>query len=310
MSRKIFRNRRNGVPGLVFIVYLSVALAPSVVAQTPGRGVLTGRVVDASGNAVANATVTATGMDSGQVRNATTGTDGFYKFEGLPPDKYRLKFEAAGLKTLEIPSATVEGTETVVPDEKLEAAETITAKPTPAQEDNLPNAPSSSSKAPSLSDLGLSPEQTQGNAREQALLDKRTHMLKIHQRMGLITTIPLIVTVATSLNAGGKNTSSASRDLHAALGGLTGDLYGITAYYAIRAPRVPGTETRGPIRFHKAMAWIHGPGMILTPILGIMAFDQRNRGEKVHGIASAHGPVAIVTAGAFGAALLSVSVKF
>jgi len=41
-----------------------------------------------------------------------------------------------------------------------------------------------------------------------------------------------------------------------------------------------------------------------------MAFDQNNKGEKVHGAASAHGPVAIVTAGAFGAALLSVSVKF
>ena len=135
-------------------------------------------------------------------------------------------------------------------------------------------------------------------------------MLKIHQRLGLITTIPLIVTVATSLNAGGKNTSTASRDLHTALGGLTGDLYFMTAYYAIRAPRVPGTETRGPIRFHKVMAWIHGPGMIATPILGIMAFDQKNKGEKVHGIAVAHGPVAIVTAGAFAAALLSVSVKF
>ena len=32
--------------------------------------------------------------------------------------------------------------------------------------------------------------------------------------------------------------------------------------------------------------------------------------DRVHGIASAHGPVAVVTAGAFGAALLSVSVKF
>jgi hypothetical protein len=180
----------------------------------------------------------------------------------------------------------------------------------PAPQENLPNAPSTSSKAPSLSDLGISPEQTQGSAREQALLDKRTHMLKIHQRMGLITTIPLIATVVTSLGAGGKSTSTASRDLHVALGGVTGDLYAITAYYAIRAPRVPGTETRGPIRFHKAMAWIHGPGMILTPILGAMAFSQKNNGEKVHGIASAHGPVAIVTAGAFGAALVSVSFKF
>jgi hypothetical protein len=182
-------------------------------------------------------------------------------------------------------------------------------KPTTPPGD-LPNAPSSSKTEPSLEDLGFSASQTQADAQRQALLDKRTHMLKVHQRLGLITTIPLIVTVATSLNAGGKNTSSASRDLHTALGGLTGDLYFMTAYYAIRAPRVPGTETRGPIRFHKVMAWIHGPGMIATPILGIMAFDQKNKGEKVHGIAVAHGPVAIVTAGAFAAALLSVSVKF
>jgi hypothetical protein len=120
----------------------------------------------------------------------------------------------------------------------------------------------------------------------------------------------MVASVVTSLNAGGRSEGSASRDLHVALGALTGDLYGITAYYAIRAPRIAGTETRGPIRFHKAMAWIHGPGMILTPILGAMAFSQKNNGEKVHGIAAAHGPVAIVTAGAFGAALLSVSVKF
>jgi hypothetical protein len=84
----------------------------------------------------------------------------------------------------------------------------------------------------------------------------------------------------------------------------------MSAYYAIRAPKIPGTETRGPIRLHKALAWIHGPGMILTPILGAIAFDQRSRGEKVHGIASAHGAVAIVTAAAYGAAILSVSIKF
>src|ERR1700690_760535 len=299
---------RSSVSGLL-VVSLFGMLAPSLIAQTPGKGVLTGRVTDPSGGAVANTSVTATSIDSGQKQTANTGPDGTYKLE-LPAGNYRLTFEAAGFKTLEISSATVSATVPEVLDGKLEKGEQVNGKPTPTQEESLPNAPSSSTTAPSLSDLGLSPEQTQGNAREQALLDKRTHMLKIHQRMGLITTIPLIVTVATSLNAGGKNTSSASRDLHAALGGLTGDLYGITAYYAIRAPRVPGTKKRGPIKFHEAMAWIHGPGMILTPILGIMAFDEKNKGEKVHGIASAHGPVAIVTAGAFGAALLSVSVKF
>jgi hypothetical protein len=305
MLRNRFGNRL-GALLCVLAICLFLQLVPSLIAQTAGMGVLTGRVVDSSGNPVANATVTVTSVDNGPPRSATTGTDGSYSFNDLLLGNYRMKLEATGFQTLEIPSATVDGSKPSVVDETLQASAPTTIKPTP---NNLPNAPSSST-APSLSDLGLTPEQTQGNPREQALLDKRTHMLKIHQRMGLITTIPLIATVVTSLNAGGKNTSTASRDLHTALGGLTGDLYGITAYYAIRAPRVPGTKKRGPIKFHEAMAWIHGPGMILTPILGIMAFDQKNNGEKVHGIASAHGPVAIVTAGAFGAALLSVSMKF
>ena len=302
MLTNVFLHRRSRAP--VMVVFCLV-FTSGLIAQS-GAGQLSGRVTDSSGNAVANVTVTATSVDTGQARTAATGTDGSYKFDQLPSGNYQVKFEAAGFNTVEIPSTTVSGTASAVVDQKLEAAAN---KSTPPQE-NLPNAPSSSTTAPTLSDLGLTPEQTQGNSREQALLDKRTHMLKIHQRMGLITTIPLIATVATSLNAGGKSTSTSSRYLHAALGGVTGDLYFITAYYAIFAPRVPGTETRGPIRFHKAMAWIHGPGMILTPILGILAFDQKSKGEKVHGIASAHAPVAIVTAGAFGAALLSVSVKF
>ena len=308
MLRNRFGNRPGAIPcGLA--IWLLLQLVPSLIAQTAGMGVLTGRVVDSSGNPVANATVTVTNVDNGQARSATTGTDGSYRFDELPLGNYRMMLEAAGFQTLEIPSATVDGTKPSVMDEKLQSSAPTTTKSTLEQQDNLPNAPSSST-APSLSDLGLTPEQIQGNPREQALLDKRTHMLKIHQRMGLITTIPLIATVIFGPGAGGKSEGTATRDLHVALGALTGDLYGITAYYAIRAPRIPGTKKRGPIKFHEAMAWIHGPGMIATPILGIMAFDQKNKGEKVHGAASAHGPVAIVTAGAFGAALLSVSVKF
>ena len=50
--------------------------------------------------------------------------------------------------------------------------------------------------------------------------------------------------------------------------------------------------------------------MILTPILGAMAYSQENKGEKVHGIAKAHGAVADVTYVAFGLAVVSVSIKF
>ena len=110
--------------------------------------------------------------------------------------------------------------------------------------------------------------------------------------------------------AGGRSTSSTTRDLHATLGSAAAGLYFTTAYFSIFAPKVPGTDARGPIRLHRALAWIHGPGMVLTPVLGALAFEQKSRGERVHGIASAHGAVAIVTAGAYGRAIASVSFRF
>jgi hypothetical protein len=291
----------------LFVIYVLFASLPSAMAQT-GTGVLTGKVTDASGGVVASATVTATSVDTGQTRTATTAVDGTYKFDQLPPGNHRVRFEAAGFKSMEIPSETVNRTETAVLDGKLEADAQNSGKT--EQQENLPNAPSSNTTGPTLEDLGISPTQAQGSAQDQARLDKRTHMLKVHQRLGLITLAPLVATFITSANAGGKKESTADRATHLVLGAVSGDLYFMTAYYALRAPRIPGTEARGPIRLHKAMAWIHVPGMVLTPILGAIAYDQKNKGEKVHGIASAHGPVAIVTGAAFGVAVMSVSLKF
>src|SRR5579872_1811545 len=178
------------------------------------------------------------------------------------------------------------------------------------EKQNQAKPPSSNPQAPSLPDLGFPPDQTQGSAAAQARLDRRSHMLRTHQQLGLLTTIPLLVTVITSGGAGGRHPSATGRDLHGALGLVTVGMYVTTASYAIRAPRVPGTTTRGPIRLHKTLAWIHGPGMILTSILGVMAYDQLSNGEKVHGIAKAHGAVGWVTSAAYGAAILSVSIKF
>jgi hypothetical protein len=168
---------------------------------------------------------------------------------------------------------------------------------------------------PSLGDLGFTPEQTQPNAQLQALLDKRTRMLKIHQKLGLITAIPMAAALITGpmAKAKGRNgqtirvPTQANLDLHAALGSATAALYFTTAYFAIFAPKVPGVKSRGAIRLHRALAFIHGPGMIAAPILGAMAFKQEQAGEKVHGIASAHGAVAWTTALAYGAAIVSVS---
>lgn len=294
--------------GVVLICVLTAVPLPAQDAQST----LSGTITDSSGKGIPNARVSVKNLYTGQSTDTQTDSGGLYTVPNLASGEYEVSASAEGVGTvvakLTLTSAgqqTLSLTLTPAPTQPAPAAPPQSA---PAQD--LPNAPSAAKTEPSLEDLGFSKTETQSNAAQQALLDKRTHMLKMHQRFGLITTIPLLATLITSVNAGGKSTSTTDRNVHLVLGAVTGDLYGITAYYAIRAPRIAGTETRGPIRLHKALAWIHGPGMILTPILGAMAYSQKSNGEKVHGIAAAHGPVAIVTAGAFGAALLSVSLKF
>jgi hypothetical protein len=167
-----------------------------------------------------------------------------------------------------------------------------------------------SPEAPSLADLGLTAQQTNGDDKQQALLDKRTQMLKIHQRLGLITVIPVAAACISSVGAPpehGNYGNTTSRDVHVALGGVAIGMYAATAIYAIRAPRVSNEPARGGIKLHKYLIYLHAPGMVLTPILGAMAFNQINSGQKVHGIASAHGAVAVVTAASYGAAIIAVS---
>jgi Carboxypeptidase regulatory-like domain len=286
---------------LFFGVVLLFVLTANPIRAQDSQATLSGTVTDSSGKALSNAKVAVKNSSTGQATETQTDAAGQYSVPNLPSGAYEVSASADGVGVGIAKVALAPGGQTL----NL-TVRSVSAAPA----ESLPNAPSPSQTEPSLEDLGFSKTETQSNAAQQARLDRRTHMLKMHQRFGLITTVPLLATLITSVNAGGKSSSNTDRNVHLVLGAVTGDLYGITAYYAIRAPRIAGTETKGPIKLHKALAWVHGPGMILTPILGAMAYSQKSNGEKVHGIASAHGPVAIVTAGAFGAALLSVSLKF
>lgn len=251
-------------------------------AQASGT-TLSGTITDPSGKPVPNAKVSVKNTTTEESAAAQTDASGRYSVPNLAPGDYEVSVSADGYSTNTTKVKLAGAPQTL----DLKLGGTL-----------------------SLGDLGFSPSQTQGSAQDQARLDKRSHMLKVHQRLGLIDAAPLAATVILGVGAGGKSTSTSDRWAHLALGAATGDLYFLSAYYAIRAPKIPGTPTRGQIRWHKALAWIHGPGMIATPILGAIAFDQKSKGEKVHGIARAHGPVAIVTAAAYGAAILSVSLKF
>jgi hypothetical protein len=265
------------------VLFIAMLFLSFPVRAQVSSAILSGTITSQSGTGIANAIVTIKNTATGQSTAVKTDSTGFFSATNLAAGTYEVSASADGFT---VQSAQV----------------TIAAGAT--QKLNLSLTP-----ALSLSSLGFGPSQTQGSAKEQARLNKRSHMLQIHQRLGLITLIPMVAALASGGFAGGRSTSSTDRDLHVALGSTTAGLYFATAYYAIFAPKIPGTKTEGPIKWHKALAWIHGPGMILTPILGAMAFDQKSKGERVHGIAQAHGAVAIVTAAAYGAAILSVSIN-
>ncbi len=263
---------------IVFFCLLNAAL---LWAQTAGSAV-SGAITDSAGMAIANAKISLQSALTGQSKQTESDSSGRYQFTGLAAGDYELTVSASGFSGAKQKVTLTAG-----------ASQTLNLKLTAGL---------------SLESLGFPASQTQGSAQQQALLDKRSHMLKVHQKLGLITAVPMVAAIISG--AGGRSTSTTERDLHVALGSLTTGLYFTSASFAILAPKPPGTPTRGPIRLHKALALIHGPGMVLTPILGAMAFSQKSQGQRVHGIASAHGAVAVVTAAAYGAAILSVSIKF
>jgi Carboxypeptidase regulatory-like domain len=286
---------------------LLLLLPPFLQAQL--ATVFFGTVTDAAGKPVSYAKVSAKNTQVGEPVEATTDSAGNYTLPALTPGPCTVSISAAGFARKES-QVTCAGSGQQKFDVTLAAATDSQA---------VPNAPTPASRTPqqepSLSDLGFTPQQAQADPKLQAELNKHTEMLKIHQRLGLITLAPMAATLITGpmAKAKGRNgqtitePSNANLDFHAALGGTTAALYFTTASFAIFAPKVQHTPKHGAIRVHEALAFIHGPGMILTPILGAMAYQQEQDGEKVHGIASAHGPVAIATVCAYGASIIAVS---
>lgn len=224
------------------VVALALFLFISYTSYAQAAGTISGTVTGPSGQAVPNAKISIKDVATGQSTEVQSDAAGAYNAPNLAPGKYELSVSAEGFSS---------------------TTQSLTVATGAMQTVNV-----ALSSGLSLQGLGFPESQTQGNAQEQARLDKRTRMLKTHQKLGLITAAPMLASVISGGFAGGRTTSSTNRDLHVGLGSLTAGLYFTTAYFAIAAPKIKGTKTRGPIRLHKALAWIHGPGMVLTPHSG------------------------------------------
>src|SRR5215470_16353897 len=93
------RGTRSYCSTILFVLGFFLATT-NAVAQSD-RGTIAGTVLDSSGGAVVNATVTATHTETGAVNTATTGPTGGFRLYDLRLGTYKVTAAAAGFKTEE-----------------------------------------------------------------------------------------------------------------------------------------------------------------------------------------------------------------
>lgn len=149
-----------------------------------------------------------------------------------------------------------------------------------------------------LKSLGFSEKELESDPEAQRLLEKRSSMLQTHQYLGFATWALMTATLLTP---------EANLELHKYLGLSTTALYGVTAYYSLFAPKPENHEASGKTAWHKSLAWVHGVGMVLTPILGLIRYDQVEHGKPSSTLGKLHSVTAVTTYLAFSAALVVVT---
>jgi Carboxypeptidase regulatory-like domain len=124
------------------LLTLVLALAPAAFAQTD-RGSITGTVSDPTGAVVPNAKVTATSLDTGEVREVTSGDEGSYTLAQLAAGRWRVNVEAQGFKSVTVEDFKVAVQVTHTLDIKLEIGAvadvvTVTSEETAAIQTDSP----------------------------------------------------------------------------------------------------------------------------------------------------------------------------
>lgn len=147
----------------------------------------------------------------------------------------------------------------------------------------------------------------------------REKKLKGHKHLGAMTLGLAAASIITAVIAknnvnddraarGGRMDSSDADNfnLHVMTAGLTLASYFTTAYFSISAPKADTMADSDSVKWHKRLAFVHMPAMIIGPLLGLKALNDYKRGRNPRGIAKLHRPVMILGAAALAGAAIVV----
>ncbi|HEY4010667.1 MAG TPA: carboxypeptidase-like regulatory domain-containing protein, partial [Acidobacteriaceae bacterium] len=113
-----------GRPFIAFCFILFTAFAAIGVASAQQTlGTLNGTVLDISGAAVPNATVTVTDPDIGVTRTTTASKSGFYQVFNLPPGTYKISATHAGFQTTDVVGISVTEAQATTANIKLKVGQ-------------------------------------------------------------------------------------------------------------------------------------------------------------------------------------------
>lgn len=156
----------------------------------------------------------------------------------------------------------------------------------------------------SLSDLGMEKEATvQVDPKLEKVMQERRSMLSTHQVLGL-TTWGLMT--ATMLTGG----SALDSNLHMYLGMTTGAMYMATAYYSLTAPKPKDIKDKWRMKWHKGLAWVHFPMMLLVPYLGYQYKKHEENGQKHNSLEKQHSTFAGILYGSFTISAALMTIEF
>jgi len=91
---------------LILLLTATLLLTPAGYGQS-ANGTISGTVLDATGGVVANAQVTAKNAVGGDTRTVTTGPNGAFRIENVPPSSYNISVTATGFSRKDVTGLNV-----------------------------------------------------------------------------------------------------------------------------------------------------------------------------------------------------------